>query len=100
MSDGPRSPLDPSELLEQRAWMVRFAAALVGREGEDLVQETWVRLLQRPLPALQHPRAWLARVLRNAAGMGGRADERRRRREERVARPEAEPSTGELAARA
>jgi DNA-directed RNA polymerase specialized sigma24 family protein len=43
MTDSPSSPLDPAELLAQRAWMRRFAAALAGSDGEDLVQDAWVR---------------------------------------------------------
>ena len=51
MTDLPSRPLDPAELLAQRAWMRRFAAALAGAEGEDLVQEAWAysSLLDEPL---------------------------------------------------
>src|SRR5688572_15136995 len=97
MSADPRQ--DPAELLAQRAWMRRFAAALAGGEGEDLAQDAWVRLLARPVPALTRPRAWLASVLRNAARMRTREHERRSARERRAA-PEHAPSTDELAARA
>ena len=93
-------PADPGELLAQRAWMQRLAAALAGAEGEDVVQETWLRLLTRPMPVLERPRAWLASALRNAARSRARGEERRRRREERAPIPENEPSTDELAARA
>src|SRR6185503_11388300 len=89
MPDRPSPSLDPAELLAQRAWLQRFAAALAGAEGEDLVQDTWLRVLERPQTALARPHAWRAR-----------AERRRARREEQAARPEAEPSTVELAARA
>jgi DNA-directed RNA polymerase specialized sigma24 family protein len=60
--------------------MHRFAAALAGAEGDDLVQEAWGRILTGPAPALARPRAWLARVLRNAARMRLRGTVRRERR--------------------
>src|SRR5262245_41183925 len=100
MSDRPSRPLDPAELLAQRAWMRRFAAALAGAEGEDLVQDAWVRVLSSGTPALARPRAWLAHVLRNAARMGQRGTVRREQREVRAAREEALSSTDELVAQA
>src|SRR5262245_64777144 len=100
MNDHPSRPLDPTELLVQRAWMRRFAAALAGAEGEDLVQEAWVRVLTARAPALAQPRAWLASVLRNAARMGKRAAVRREQREVHAAREEALAPTDELVAQA
>src|SRR5262245_2824470 len=100
MNDHPSRPLDPTELLVQRAWMRRFAAALAGAEGEDLVQEAWVRVLTARAPALAQPRAWLASVLRNAARMGKRAAVRREQREAQAAREEALAPTDELVAQA
>ena len=100
MPDRPSPSLDPAELLAQRAWMRRFAAALAGAEGEDLVQDAWVRVLSAPDPALARPRAWLASVMRNAARMGQRGAIRREQREAQAAREEALASTDELAAQA
>ncbi|HEX6884569.1 MAG TPA: sigma-70 family RNA polymerase sigma factor [Planctomycetota bacterium] len=100
MTDLPSRPLDPAELLAQRAWMRRFAAALAGAEGEDLVQEAWVRVLSGRAPALARPRAWLAHVLRNAARMQKRGALRREQREVQAAREEALASTDELVAQA
>jgi DNA-directed RNA polymerase specialized sigma24 family protein len=92
---------DPAELLAQRAWMRRFAAALAGGEGEDVAQDAWVRVLSRPLPALARPRAWLASVLRTTVRMRAREHARRTHREHRSAPEERfEPPTAELAARA
>jgi hypothetical protein len=84
MPDRPSLSLDPAELLAQRAWMRRFAAALAGAEGEDLVQDAWVRVLTARDPALARPRAWLASVLRNAARMRNRGAVRRDRDDRRV----------------
>ena len=100
MTDLPPRPLDPAELLAQRAWMRRFAAALAGAEGEDLVQEAWVRVLTDRAPALARSRAWLASVLRNAARMGQRGAIRREQREALAAREEALAPTDELVAQA
>src|SRR6185436_11464176 len=100
MTDRPSCPLDPAELLAQRAWMRRFAAALAGAEGEDLVQEAWVRVLTTRAPALARPRAWLASVLLNAARMRKRGAVRREQREAEVAREEALAPTDELVAQA
>jgi RNA polymerase sigma-70 factor (ECF subfamily) len=100
MTDLPSRALDPDELLAQRAWMRRFAAALAGAEGEDLVQEAWVRALTDRAPALARPRAWLAKVLRNAARMRKRGAVRREQREAQVAREEALAPTDELVAQA
>src|SRR5262245_10085421 len=88
--------LDPDALLAQGAWMRRLALALAGRDGEDLVQETWLGILTRPVTRVERPRAWLAAALRNAARMRVRGEERRARREERAAREVSEPSTDEL----
>ena len=93
MNDRPSPPLDPAQLLAQRAWMRRFAAALAGAEGEDLVQDAWVHALNARAPALAKPRAWLASVLRNAARMRRRGAVRREQREAQAAREEAALST-------
>src|SRR5262249_17498333 len=100
MNDDPSRPLDPTELLVQRTWMRRFAAALAGAEGEDLVQDAWVRVLTARAPALAQSRAWLASALRNAARMRKRAALRREQREERAARAEVLAPTDELVAQA
>src|SRR4030095_2877152 len=89
MPDRPSPSLDPAELLAQRAWMRRFAAALAGAEGEDLVQDAWVHALTARAPVLAQPRAWLASVLRNAARMRKRGATRREQREAQSAREEA-----------
>jgi RNA polymerase sigma factor (sigma-70 family) len=95
--DPPRSP---DELLTHAAWMRRFATALAGADGEDLAQDAWVRVLTRPLPALERPRAWLASALRNAARSRARGAARRAQREAAHAGEPAEPSGAELVARA
>ena len=100
MERQPTTSLRPDELLAQSAWMRSLACALVGAEADDLVQETWLRALTNAPATVRDPRAWLARVMRNAARMKGRTATRRREREQRAARAEALPSTADLAAEA
>jgi len=95
-------PLDARLLLEHAPWMRRLARSLVGdpERAEDLSQETWRRMLERP-PALDRPfRGWIATVMRNLARAERRGAARRAAREESGARPEAEPSSLELLERA
>jgi RNA polymerase sigma-70 factor (ECF subfamily) len=82
--------------------LLRHARALLGdwRAGEDVVQEVFLRLAQRP-PALEADvvgdaraeaavlSAWLHQVLRNLCMDTKRSEKRRRRREEEVATREA-----------
>jgi len=80
--------IDPAELSR---WFDRYAAALVmyarqwpsGESAEDVVQDAFVRLMaQRTAPA--NVKAWLFRVVRNAAVSGHRSQRRRKRRERHV----------------
>lgn len=90
------------ELLAHADWVRQLARQLVRDEAraDDVVQATWAAALERPPRDRSNLRAWLAEVARNAARALGRADARRRGRERSVARPEALPSTAELAERA
>jgi RNA polymerase sigma-70 factor (ECF subfamily) len=77
--------LNPEEFLEHAGWMRRLARGLVvASDGDDLVQDTWVAMLQRQ--SSEAPNGpWLARVLRNLAWRKHRTEYRRREREARVA---------------
>lgn len=85
--------LREGELLEQLAWLQGLARSLVrdASSADDLVQDTWLAA-SKHAPALDGSglRNWLARVARNFARRGARAQERRARRESAVARPEAQ----------
>jgi RNA polymerase sigma-70 factor (ECF subfamily) len=84
--------------------LLRYARALLGdwRAGEDVVQEAFLRLAQRP-PALEAGvegdaraeaaviSAWLHQVTRNLCMDTKRSEKRRRRREEEVATREVNP---------
>ncbi len=95
-------PVDARLLLEHAQWMRRLARRLVhdAESAEDLSQETWTRLLERP-PDLERPfRGWIATVMRNLVRTEQRGAARRAARERLSARAEAEPSSLELFERA
>jgi RNA polymerase sigma-70 factor (ECF subfamily) len=80
----------PADLEHQRAFLQRLARQLVRGEGaaEDLVQDTFVRALERPPASAAALRAWLARVARRLALNRTRGEGRSHERERRVARAE------------
>ncbi len=91
MSDSPG--FQASDLERQRAFLQRLARQLVRGEAaaEDLVQETFLRALERPPASAAALRNWLARVARHLAINRGRGEQRARARELFAARPEALP---------
>jgi RNA polymerase sigma-70 factor (ECF subfamily) len=102
MTPSSPPPADARVLLEHALWMRRLARTLVhdSERAEDLAQETWTRILERP-PALDRPfRGWIATVMRNLLRAEHRGAVRRAAREQASARPEAEPSSHELVERA
>lgn len=76
-----RQRLEPTSLAVHRPRLMRAAYAMCGsrEDAEDLVQETFERVLRRPR-FVQRDRdvAYLLRVLRNTCGSHARAAERRR----------------------
>ena len=85
--------LTEEALLAELGWIRRLARSLVrdASTAEDLVQETYLHALEQPPGSAQGRdgwRGWLARVLRTRARTRWRSEERRRRREALVARPE------------
>src|SRR5262249_38968112 len=91
MSDAPG--FKASDLEHQRAFLQRLARQLVRGEAaaEDLVQETFLRALERPPASAAALRTWLARVAMRLAINRGRGEQRARARELYAARPEALP---------
>lgn len=74
--------------------LLRHARVFVakGRDAEDIVQETFLKLAQSPPEVRSEPgalAAWLHRVARNVATDQVRAEARRRKREEVAAADEA-----------
>jgi len=98
----PSQSPDLADLLVHADWVRRLARRLVldAAQADDVVQETWVAALERPPGDARNLRGWLARVVANVARQRGRAEARRAGRERDRARPEAVPSTAELAGRA
>lgn len=95
-----RNP-DPQALLAQVDWITRLSRALV-RDADaalDLGQDAVVDVLRSPWQQALDPRRFVAAIVRRRASKHRRTDVRRARREEAAARPEAVPSTADLAAR-
>lgn len=86
-------PFQPAALEQHRAFLRRLARELVRGEAaaEDLVQETFLRALERPPRSAGALSAWLARVARRLALNQARGAGRARERERSSARPEAQP---------
>ena len=80
MSQSPTA----EQLLADAAWLKRLAVTLAGNEADadDLVQEAWIAAWNRK-PAADRPmRPWLAKVVRDVAGMKRRSERRRATREQ------------------
>jgi len=94
------TPLQPTELERQRAFLRRLARELVRcpAAAEDVVQDAFVLALERPPVEPGALRGWLARVVRNLASNRARAQSRRGARERAAARPEATPPHDEALA--
>ncbi|QDV08206.1 RNA polymerase sigma factor [Planctomycetes bacterium Poly30] len=94
-------PIELDRLTAHHERIRRLARALVRseQEAEDLVQDAWVRALERGPRDSGALGAWLATVVRRLAGNGRRSDRRRLFREQESARPEAVPSSADIAAR-
>lgn len=76
-----------AELIDRHAPALALYARQWCLAPDDAVQDAFCRLvLQNPPP--NDPTAWLYRVVRNLAIDAGKADRRRRHREERIARVE------------
>jgi len=98
---GDCTPPDPKTLLRETAWVRRLAASLVADRdlAEDVAQEAMVAAW-RSAPPPEARRRWLGAVVKRLAGRVRRARHRRAQRELVAARPEALPSTAELATQA
>ena len=97
MSDDLPSP-DASSLLAHSGWVRALARSLVADRhlAEDIAQESWLAASAHPPKSEGNLRAWLGRVVTNAARQRQRADRRRDRRERRAA--SARPTTAPAAA--
>lgn len=89
----PRPPTTLKHLLAEEPFVRSLARSLVADEADDVVQQLWLRALeQQPLTAIQQPRKWLGRIVRNLV-----ADMRRRLgRERRAQNRDRVPSSTQL----
>ena len=92
MEDSSYLPDGPDALLGNLTWTMGLARRLVrGPEAaEELVQETWWRMLRNPPPSGAEERPWIAAVMRRTAGDGRRSAGRRKYREQAFARERGE----------
>jgi RNA polymerase sigma-70 factor (ECF subfamily) len=89
-------------LLEQAPWIRALAHSLVRdpHTADDLVQETWVSMLEHRPEAGNSLRGWVTTVLRNHLGKLRRGEGRRRGREQAASRPESTPAVLDVVQRA
>ena len=87
-----------AQLLAEGAFLRHLASRLVRHEhvAADLVQDAWLVALQQGPRRQASLRPWLGRILRHLAWKLHRSTERRRRIEQRGARPEATPPAVQL----
>ncbi len=93
-----QSRIDTDALLTHAAFLRRLARNLIKDTDtvEEVVQQTCIKAMEAPPSQPGVLRSWLGKVVINAAKRQHRDQERRRRREHRVARAEAQPSTAEI----
>lgn len=94
MTDIP-SRLDLDRLIEERPRLKALARRLLADEhgAEDVVQDAWIKALERPPRQASSVGAWMHEVVRTLALKRSQGERRSREREERVARREL--ATGE-----
>jgi len=88
-------------LLAEQDFVRRLAHSLVFDQDrrDDVVQDAWLALLQRPPRDPSAVAGWFTRVVRNIAHRRAREATRRRRRETAAAPEQALPSTADVLAR-
>jgi RNA polymerase sigma factor (sigma-70 family) len=92
---------DLDQLLAEAPFVRDLARQLIGRDADEVVQRTWLQALHHGARggAVERPRHWLGRIVRNVAANLRRDDRRRRAREQQVAGAPLVPSSAELAER-
>jgi RNA polymerase sigma-70 factor (ECF subfamily) len=93
--------LTPEALLQHREFLRGLARGLLADDAgvDDVLQEAYVRALERPPRSEDALRSWLARVVRNLALNRLRGERRRASRERDVAQQESVPSSADVADR-
>lgn len=98
----PDLPFHEESLLEHGSFLRALARELArdASAAEDLTQETWLAYLRARPDSSRPLRPWLAKVLRNTAGLRARRSANRAAREAETARQEALPGADALVERA
>lgn len=91
--------MGPEHLHQHGSWLHRIVGSLVSGKvpKDDVVQETWLAALEGLPEKLRSPRAWLWAVARNKALRMRLHEDRRTKRERKVAGGVVLPSSEELA---
>jgi RNA polymerase sigma factor (sigma-70 family) len=91
----------PEDLISHAEFLRGLARRLIADDhlSADVAQQACVAALTRPPADGRHPAAWFSKVARNLVRKRFRAESRRKRREQAVARPERVLSTHEVVAR-
>ena len=91
-------PKNPQALLAETSWLRGLARELTHdpSTAEDLVQETMLAALEAPAPTRAKLRTWLEAVARRLSAGLYRSDDRRRAREQQVARADVVPSAADM----
>jgi len=89
---------DPEALLAHAGWVRGLARSLVldPHQAEDVVQQTWLAVIERPPHHAGNLTAWLSRIVRNAALELRRRETRRAHWEQQAPSSEAFASADEL----
>src|SRR5215510_3385240 len=100
MESSPMPP-DVDRLLANARWVKALALRLVADDAaaDDLVQETWLRAIERPPQQAAGPRslrAWLKQVVARFALQRRRHDDAALARERAAAPREAQPDVADL----
>lgn len=90
------APLDVQQLLAEEPFVRELARALLGRDADEVVQQTYLQALRADRRPIRDPRSWLARIARNVAHNLRRGEARRTTHEESAARADLVPSSAEL----
>ena len=95
MRSDPKPALET--LLAEEPYVRALARALVADEADadEVVQQSWLRVLEHGGDDIVRPRWWLGRIVRNVAHNLRRSDRRRQAREQLVALAAAVPSSAE-----
>jgi RNA polymerase sigma-70 factor (ECF subfamily) len=83
-------------LLDEEPFVQALTKSLVADEVDDVVQQAWLRAIERRPSGILSPRAWLARVVKNLVADQRRRRERREARQRGAAPPVHVPSSSEL----